>query len=72
MSLLKAPICSVMGHVDAGKTSLIDIIKKSNIYHKNMDLQCKTMDDKWMFTPNYDKQNYPLKEKVEKQVGLDT
>ena len=31
MSLLKAPICSVMGHVDAGKTSLIDIIKKSNI-----------------------------------------
>ena len=29
MSNLKAPICSIMGHVDAGKTSLIDYIKKS-------------------------------------------
>lgn len=30
MSEFKAPICSIMGHVDAGKTSLIDFIKKTN------------------------------------------
>jgi translation initiation factor 5B len=28
---LKSPICSIMGHVDAGKTSLMDIIKNTNI-----------------------------------------
>ena len=28
---LKSPICAFMGHVDAGKTSLIDIIKNSKV-----------------------------------------
>ena len=30
-SSLKAPICSFMGHVDAGKTSLMDIIRNTNL-----------------------------------------
>ena len=28
---LKAPVCCFLGHVDAGKTSLIDMIRKTSI-----------------------------------------
>lgn len=31
MTLLRAPICSVLGHVDHGKSSLLDAIRNSNI-----------------------------------------
>jgi len=31
---LRAPICVVMGHVDAGKTTLLDAICSSNIVSK--------------------------------------